>query len=170
MKNRKLLMFSAGLLSILLISGCGQQNVNSNTVTPPSTSGKTVVLSTDKPYQLITFEEPGCIYCEALSDELAHMSKANPLLFSSIQWTKISVSPDNPDTYVLTVNNHKIKGNSMELAYQFQLMGFPTSFILDKKGNLILRLNGYYPEETMKCVLNYVSKQLYKHESIEQAC
>jgi len=115
-------------------------------------------------YALLIVESKSCIYCAQLKKDLKTEKKLQEAL-------------KGIDLYTLLYESYKpVKTNiggkievlsERDLARKLKATSFPTLIFYDKKGNLILQIPGYLPPEKFVCVINYVKKEEFKKEKLE---
>lgn len=104
---------------------------------------------------VLTFWSESCGACIAELKELEKTAKASP---DKIQLVAINVDGEKADTRA-AVEKHRltmpvIKDQIKITAQRYQLNGTPTSFLIDRKGNILDKFEGLIPSEALTSLFN----------------
>lgn len=104
---------------------------------------------------VLTFWSESCGACIAELKELEKIAKASP---DKIQLVAINVDGEKADTRAV-VEKHRltmpvIKDQIKITAQRYQLNGTPTSFLIDRKGNILDKFEGLIPSEALTALFN----------------
>lgn len=112
--------------------------------------GKQADLSDWQGTRVLTFWSETCGHCIAELKEFEQLVALHP---NKVQLIAINVDGENMDTQSV-VKKHQltqpvIKDQMKITAERYQLVGTPTSFIIDKKGNIQAKFEGKIPQEEL---------------------
>ena len=112
---------------------------------------------------MLYFHQDGCPYCARLVEE----NFADPGLESYIREHFDGISLNMwGDREVVSVAGREFTEKTFAAALKVQYT--PTLIFLDEKGQVALRLNGYYPPDDFRAALAYVSQKLEKETSFAE--
>ena len=115
---------------------------------------------------LIYFGQDGCPYCA----ELMHTSFTQPRIVDKTRGNFVAIALNVwGDREVIWVDGKTgIDGKperEKDFAKRMKVQFTPTLFLLNEKGGMVARLNGYYPPHRMEAALDYVAGRLEKKQS-----
>ena len=112
---------------------------------------------------MLYFHQDGCPYCARLVEE----NFADPQLKSYIvdHFDGISLNLWG-DREVVSVGGQDFTEKTFAAALKVQYT--PTLVFLDEKGQVVLRLNGYYPPTDFRAALTYVAQKLETRKSFAE--
>ncbi|AAC07319.1 thioredoxin family protein [Aquifex aeolicus] len=115
-------------------------------------------------YALLIVESKSCIYCAQLKKDIKTEKRLQEALKGIDIYTLLYESYEPVKTNI----GGKVEVLSeKELARKLKATSFPNLIFYDKNGNLILQIPGYLPPEKFACVINYVKKEEFKKERLE---
>ncbi|QPB42714.1 TlpA family protein disulfide reductase [Rodentibacter haemolyticus] len=112
--------------------------------------GKQVNLQDWQGTRLLTFWSETCGHCIV---ELKEVEKLATLYPNKVQLIAINVDGENMDTKAVVAKHRLtqsvIKDQMKITAERYQLVGTPTSFVIDEKGNIQAKFEGKIPQQEL---------------------
>ena len=108
---------------------------------------------------LLFWEQEGCPYCEALIETNFHQRPIVDYTRAHFDVVALNFRGDRPVTAL-----DGVQVTEKELARRMEVQFTPTLLFLDDQGEVILRLNGYYPPEEFRVALEYVGEGAWREE------
>lgn len=154
------------LLKALLLSAvvfgtvsCKEESANLGNAAPPLAAydlqGKQANLNDWQGTRLLTFWSETCGHCIMELKELEKLASAHP---NKVQLIAINVDGEGMDTQKVVAKHQLtlpvIKDQMKITAERYQLLGTPTSFLIDAKGDLQAKFEGSIPQETLNQLFN----------------
>ena len=151
-KRLKLLALSAAILCTVC---CKEQTASLGDAAPEIVAydlqGKQAKLSDWQGTRLLTFWSETCGVCVAELKELEGIAAAYP---NKVQLIAINVDGEKADTQAVVnkrqITQPVIKDQMKITAERYQLVGTPTSFVVDPNGKVIYKFEGLLPEEELQ--------------------
>ncbi len=109
---------------------------------------------------LIYFGQDGCPYCA----ELMQTSFTQPRIVDKTRKNFVAIALNVWGDREVTWIDGKAE-REKDFAKRMKVQFTPTLFLLDEKGAIAARLNGYYPPHRMEAALDYVAGRLEKKQS-----
>lgn len=150
-KRLKLLALSAAVLCTVC---CKEQTASLGDTAPEIVAydlqGKQAKLSDWQGTRLLTFWSETCGVCVAELKELEGIAAAHP---NKVQLIAINVDGEKADTQAVVnkrqITQPVIKDQMKITAERYQLVGTPTSFIIDKNGHIQAKFEGKIPQKEL---------------------
>jgi thioredoxin-related protein len=153
--------FGLVLLALLLVASPARaQNVAPNAIEVPSWFAKTFLdfredvaeAAKEDKRLMVYFHQDGCPYCAKLVSTNFTQKSIVDKMRKGIVAIEINIWGDR-ETIWLDGKTRPEKALAAHLKVQFT----PTVLFFDEKGNVVARLNGYYPPHRFEAVLDYVT-------------
>ena len=149
-------LFKLSLLTVVFgITACKEESVIIGQAAPAIATydlqGNPAQLDDWKGTRLLTFWSETCGHCIMELKMLEKMAEAHP---NRVQLIAINVDGENADTQAV-VNKQKltlpvVKDQMKITAERYQLVGTPTTYIIDAKGNIAAKYEGKIPDADLE--------------------
>ena len=112
---------------------------------------------------MLYFHQDGCPYCARLVEENFTDPEMKAFIIENFDGITLNMWGDRE---VVSVAGQAFTEKSFATALQVQYT--PTLVFLDENGQVVLRLNGYYPPQDFRAALEYVARKLEHKLSFAQ--
>lgn len=141
--------------------GCGDKPTESheNTTLPATVADSILWTSTSvfydttitkHDYSLIIFGAPWCGYCQLLEEQTLTDSAVIAIMNESFNCAKINVDADSLVAYYDSMVTCE------EYALAYEVRGIPSTCILNRRGELLGKINGYHEPENYAAYLDAI--------------
>ena len=147
-------------LMLLVLPLARAQNASPNAIEVPSWFAKTFLdfrediadAARDGKRLMVYFDQDGCPYCAKLVSTNFTQKSIVDAMRKGIVAIEINIWGDRETTWL----DGKVRPEKA-LAAHLKVQFTPTILFFDEKGNVVARLNGYYPPHRFEAVLDYVT-------------
>ena len=115
---------------------------------------------------LLLFETKSCAYCELFKKDIQKDKVLHKLLKDN--FNVYSIPLDEYHNYEMGDKNPPKKTNTTSLKMGFTVKATPQIIMFDKNWKKIIQLPGYADPSMMKIFANYIIKDIYKKEDLNQ--